>query len=55
MIDPAPLAIDIPVPAVRVARVNPLAPSLPMRSCPSVTVDASTPVPPFDTPRVFDT
>ena len=58
VIAPAPLAIDIPEPAVRFASVNPFVPSLPMRSCPSVTVEVLSPVPPLavgkiDVPTVF--
>jgi hypothetical protein len=50
VIAPAPLVIDIPVPAVRVALVNVLPVVLPMRSCPFVYVVC--PVPPFATARV---
>lgn len=49
VIDPAALAMVIPSPSVSVAKLNPLVESLPMSSCPSDTVDASSPVPPFAT------
>ena len=50
MIDPFPLVIEIPDPAVRVALVSVFPEELPMRSCPSVYVVC--PVPPYATPTV---
>src|SRR3989344_2889214 len=51
-IDPAPLVKLKASPAMIVARVKPLAESLPISNWPLVTVEASSPVPPLATGRM---